>query len=146
MYGKNVPLYIGQTNEGIGVRISQHNKNWLEDEPDPVQIYTACIGKLHSWEHNSTQEEYAKGALEDHVISEIESLLIYVHQPVYNRQCKQGSIKFKEHITVFNTGRRSTLYPEVSTLRWVGDSVGESSDSPQGLEDALGSQSSLARI
>jgi hypothetical protein len=119
LYGKNVPLYIGKTIQGVNSRIPQHG--WIADEPDPVKVYTACIGEFVSWEYNSSCEEYKP--LSNSVISQVESLLIYVHQPVYNRQSKQGNIRFDSHISVFNTGRRSTLYPEVSTRRWIGDAV-----------------------
>lgn len=121
LYGKSVPLYIGKTEQGVEARLSQHK--WINSEPDPVQVYTACIGEFVSWEHSSSVEEYNPDELEEQIITQIESLLIYVHQPVYNRQSKQGGIKFNNHISVFNTGRRSTLLPEVSTLRWIGDEV-----------------------
>lgn len=119
LYGKNVPLYIGKTIRGVNSRIPEHS--WIGDEPDPVKVYTACIGEFVSWEKNAVVEEYPP--LDNAIITQIEALLIYVHQPVYNRQAKGGTIRFNGHISVFNTGRRSTLYPEVSTRRWIGDKV-----------------------
>lgn len=47
LYGKNVPLYIGKTEQSIRTRILQHS--WIVEEPDPVKIYTACIGEFSSW-------------------------------------------------------------------------------------------------
>jgi hypothetical protein len=119
LYGKNVPLYIGKTIQGVNSRIPQHS--WIAEEPDPVKVYTACIGEFISWDHNSKIDAYPP--LSNSIITQIEALLIYVHQPVYNRQAKQGNIRFDSHISVFNTGRRSTLYPEISTRRWIGDQV-----------------------
>ena len=119
LYGRSVPLYIGKTEQGIRERIAQHK--WISEEPDPVKIYTACIGEFLSWKENMTIEEYPP--LDSRLIEEIESLLIYVHQPVYNHRSKYGGSRFSFHLTVFNTGHRGPLYPEVSTLRWIGDEV-----------------------
>ena len=119
LYGRNVPLYIGKTEQSIQTRISQHS--WLNEEPDPVKIYTGCIGEFFSWKKYYEIEEYPP--LSTRVIEQVESLLIYAHQPVYNNKSKLGNNRFESHMLVFNTGRRSTLYPEVSTLRWVDDEV-----------------------
>lgn len=119
LYGRNVPLYIGKTEQSIFTRISQHS--WLSEEPDPVKIYTACIGEFASWKNNLEVEEYPP--LATRIIEQVESLLIYVHQPVYNSKSKLGNNRFDSHMSLFNTGRRGTLYPEVSTLRWIGDEV-----------------------
>ncbi len=120
LYGRNVPLYIGKTEQEVQNRIKQHSR-WLDDEPDPVRIYVACIGEFISWTENAAIEEYPP--LSRDVIEQVESLLIYAHQPVYNTKSKQGNLQSVQPITVFNTGRRSTLYPEVSSLRWLGDGV-----------------------
>src|SRR5208283_1307662 len=43
LYGRNVPLYIGTTDRSIESRIGE--QKWIADEPDPVRIYVAVIGK-----------------------------------------------------------------------------------------------------
>lgn len=118
LYGRNVPLYIGKTEQKVHDRINQHS-GWINDEPDPVKVYVACIGEFYSWSENEKIESYPPPL--SGLIEQIESLLIYAHQPVYNTRSKQGNFQSVPPITVFNTGHRSTLYPEVSSLRWLGD-------------------------
>ena len=86
LYGRNVPLYIGKTERSIQARLNEH-RTWIEDEPDPVKVYTAVIGKFMSWLHNSSIVEYLP--LDRSVIEAVESLLIYSHQPVYNQPQKK---------------------------------------------------------
>lgn len=116
LYGKNVPLYLGMTKIGSSQRLSQH-AHWVVDEPDPVSVYFAAIGIFKSWDARSDIDSYPP--LERKIIESIESLLIYSHQPVYNRRSTQGGFKLECPYIIFNTGRRSTLYPEVSSLRWL---------------------------
>lgn len=118
LYGRNVPLYIGKTEQEVYVRVKQHSR-WLNEEPDPVNVYVACIGEFYSWAKNEKIDEYSPPSHE--IIEQVESLLIYAHQPVYNTRSKQGNFQPIQQIAVFNTGHRSTLYPEVSSLRWLGD-------------------------
>jgi hypothetical protein len=118
LYGRNVPLYIGKVSrQTLKVRIRQHESDWLNNEPDPVKIYAGYVGIFNSWEETAEIEEYP--SLPDATIDAIESLLIYSHQPVYNVRGRQNAIRNIGHIRLFNTGRRSTLYPEVSSLYWV---------------------------
>lgn len=118
MYGRNVPLYIGKTEQEVKRRIAQHDY-WLREEPDPPKVYVACIGSFSSWKENALLLEYPP--LDRETIESVESLLIYAHQPVYNAKSRQGNIRLRNHFVVFNTGRRGTLYPEVSSLRWLSD-------------------------
>ena len=118
LYGRNVPLYLGMTETGASGRLSQH-AHWVDEEPDPVKVYLASIGTFESWEARDKIESYPK--LEKGIIQSIESLLIYSHQPVYNTRSRQGNFKLEYPYVVFNTGRRSTLHPEISSLRWLGD-------------------------
>ena len=118
MYGRNVPLYIGKTlRQTLQVRIQQHRKVWLDSEPDPVKVYAGYVGIFDSWEQIALRSEYLP--LVDKTINAIESLLIYSHQPVYNTKEKKTALGTLGNIKLFNTGRRSTLYPEVSSLYWV---------------------------
>lgn len=111
-YGRNVPLYIGKTERNISTRIAEHEKSWLRNEPDPVSVYAAEIGSFTNWEQNWQMEEYVP--LESTIICAVESLLIYAHQPVYNSRSKLSADDLARVARVFNTGRRSTLLPEVS--------------------------------
>jgi hypothetical protein len=119
LYGRNVPLYLGMTSRSIQKRLAEHD-SWLMYEPDEVKIYTAQIGKFISWEHNIDPDlEYAP--LPELTIAAVESLLILAHQPVYNSRSRQTASAAIGHIRIFNTGYRTTLYPEISSLFWVGD-------------------------
>ncbi len=115
LYGRNVPLYVGKTQREVSKRLREHK--WIDNEPDPVTIYIACIGEFFSWEKNSAMEEYPPPS--GRVIDAIEALLIIAHQCAYNTRskCKESIGDLDVHI--FNTGRRATLFPEVSSRFWV---------------------------
>lgn len=117
LYGRNVPLHIGRTAQRLADRLRQHDFHWLYLEPDPVMIYAGYVGEFVSWEHNDKQLVYPR--LPDKTIDAIESLLIFAHQPVYNSRTKKSAVQTIGNIRLFNTGRRSTLYPEVSSLYWI---------------------------
>jgi len=112
LYGRNVPLYIGKTERDIQTRIKEHSE-WIDYEPDPVQVYWAAIAEMKSF--SQLPDEYP--APNSAVVSDIENLLIYAHQPVYNRQNKVTLVN-APMIRILNTGRRSTLFPEISTLMY----------------------------
>ena len=118
IYGKNVPLYIGMTEGGIESRIAQH-LHWLSVEPDPPKIYAAAISEITCWKQIENKESYTPP--DRSIIEDIESLLIYSHQLVYNIKSKIGLNRYERDFIVFNTGKRSSLYPEVSTMNWYGD-------------------------
>jgi hypothetical protein len=119
LYGQNVPLYIGQTKNGVEKRIKEHAW-WIDDEQDQVKIYHACIGEFHNWAEwskvKNKPEKYEKNKLTPAVIDAIEALLIFAHGIVYNSKNRQ-TIK-DTPIMIFNTGHRGILYPEVSSRRW----------------------------
>ncbi len=116
LYGRNVPLYIGKTMKGAKHRIHQHA--WLQWEPDAVSYYAASIGDFKNWKHQYQIESYP--VPDNDVIDVIESLLIFAHQPSYNTMSKQGGAVMKlSEIRIFNTGRRSSLFPEVSSQYWI---------------------------
>ena len=115
IYGKSVPLYIGKTLRTVSQRLGEHK--WIEHEPDPVQVYVAAISKpFQAWGDIENDEEYL--APENRIIEEVESLIIFAHQPVYNARSKGGSQVVDNDLVVFNTGRRSTLLPEISSMYW----------------------------
>ncbi|MEN9864681.1 MAG: hypothetical protein RL748_271 [Pseudomonadota bacterium] len=115
LYGRNVPLYIGKTERGIKVRMDEHEKSWFCHQPDPVSIYVACIAHFEDWK-GLEQASYSASDLGDGVISGIEKLLIHAHQPVYNTSSKNSVSADVEALRIFNTGKRSCLLPEISTL------------------------------
>lgn len=123
IYGKSVPLYIGKTIRAVTTRLNEHK--WIQEEPDPVQVYLAAISKpFHSWgELSKIPDDVGYPPLGNKLIEEIESLIIYSHQPVYNTRSKGGAQHNEQDIVVFNTGRRSTLLPEISSMYWYGDSA-----------------------
>ena len=120
LYGSHVPLYLGMTEQSVPERLAQH-QHWLTLEQDPPQVYMAAIGVMNSWAELSLPERQAYPPPERSVILAVEGLEILAHQLVYNQQAKQGRTHPGRHFTVFNTGKRGKLYPEVSTLRWYGD-------------------------
>jgi len=114
-YGKSVPLYIGKTYRTVSQRLGEHA--WIENEPDPVQVYAAAISKpFQAWNEIENDVEYL--APENRIIEEVESLIIYSHQPVYNTRSKGGAQNLGGDLVIFNTGRRSTLLPEISSMYW----------------------------
>jgi len=115
IYGKSVPLYIGKTFRTVSQRLGEHK--WIEHESDPVQVYAAAISKpFKAWNEIENDEEYP--APENKIIEEVESLIIVSHQPVYNARSKGGSQNVEHDLVIFNTGRRSTLLPEISSMYW----------------------------
>jgi hypothetical protein len=115
MYGKNVPLYIGKTLRTVSARMKEHS--WIDAEPDPVQVYAAAVSKKFAcWQEIQNDIEYPPP--ENLIVERLESLLIYAHQPVYNIRSKGYAGVVEEDFVVFNTGRRSILLPEVSTMYW----------------------------
>ncbi len=115
IYGKSVPLYIGKTFRTPSKRLGEHK--WIEDEPDPVQVYAAAISKpFQAWSEIEHDEEYP--APDNSIIEKVESLIIFAHQPVYNSRSKGGTQPTSSDIVIFNTGRRSTLLPEISSMYW----------------------------
>lgn len=115
LYGKSVPLYIGKTFRTVSKRLTEHT--WIESEPDPVQVYAAAISRpFNAWNEIKDDEEYP--APDNRIIEEVESLIIFSHQPVYNTRSKGGTQNVEHDIVIFNTGRRSTLLPEISSMYW----------------------------
>ena len=113
LYGNNILLYIGMTEQGVGVRLQQHNY-WMDEERFGLsQIYVASIGEFNNWEESDEIFIFEKPERE--LISKIESLLIYAHQPVHNSKNRNTAEKSK-NIRIFNTCAFGSLMPEVSAL------------------------------
>ena len=113
VYGDNVLLYIGMTEQGVKKRLIQHDY-WMDEERfGHSRIYFASIGKFESWKISDETEIFDR--LEREIIEKVESLLIYAHQPVHNTKYRNSAKKSK-NIRLFNTGSFGVLMPEISGL------------------------------
>ena len=111
MYGTDCLLYIGMTDASVSSRFKSHEV-WTENQADEVKIYVATIGEFKNWEYNNKLKLYQKP--NNSLIRDIEKLLIYSHMPSYNTQCKKTD-NIPNAIRIFNTGRRKSLFPEISS-------------------------------
>jgi hypothetical protein len=116
LYGRDVLLYIGKSDAGMAGRLRQHD--WVADEYDAIQVRLASVGPFESWASWSKGERYPKAPAK--VVSLVESLLIYAHQPAYNAMSKGQPVGVQQ-LRVFNTGRVGHLHPEVSGLYHFGE-------------------------
>ena len=113
VYGDNVLLYIGMTEQGVNNRLIQHDY-WMDEERyGPSKIYVASIGDFKSWEESNNHSIFNKP--DRKLIEKIESLLIYAHQPSQNKKNK-NSADNSHGIRIFNTGQFGSLMPEISCL------------------------------
>jgi hypothetical protein len=110
VYGQNALLYIGMTERGVGIRLSEH-ADWIEDESDQIKIRVASMGEITSWEGWDEEDRYPRAKRED--VEAAEALLIYAHQPAYNTRNKE-SLEKARAIRIFNTGKYGSLLPEIS--------------------------------
>ncbi|WP_447908304.1 hypothetical protein [Serratia fonticola] len=120
-YGRDVLLYIGKT-KNMTNRLWQHyNRYTLECES--VKVFIGSCGIFESWEERWEIEEY--GSTGEHIVDAIESLLIHAHQPAYNSS-KLLSTHFNDlNLRVFNTNKRKSLMPEISTTYYRGNIIEE---------------------
>ncbi|WP_429123397.1 hypothetical protein [Aeromonas allosaccharophila] len=114
-YGRDVLLYIGKTLQGAATRIKQHHKRF-SSQVEEVKIFIASCHEFNSWEHRDSITKY--GTIDSNTLDQIESLLIYAHQPAYNSD-KIKTLTTNHAFRVFNTGRRKSLLPETSTEFWL---------------------------
>jgi len=115
VYGRDVLLYIGKTDAGIGNRLSYHEE-WVDDESDLVKVRVASVGEFTNWEEWEKDTHYPKA--DANIVGKIEALLIYAHQPAYNTRGK-SSLGPKIRIRIFNTGKSGLLLPELSYLYYT---------------------------
>jgi len=111
IYGREVLSYIGSTSETFGSRMKVH-ENWLKDSDNGnAKIYT---GKLRKKDWYTLYERESKE------IVQVEKLLIYSHQPAYNKVYKdiQDDHDIQE-LHILNWEKRGDLLPEVSGARWT---------------------------
>jgi hypothetical protein len=113
LYGNNVLLYIGMTEQNVTQRMSQHDY-WMDEEHfGKSKIYFGSVGKFDNWKKSEEIDIF--DLLESETIKKVESLLIYAHQPVHNEKNRQSAEKTK-NIRLFNTGNFGALMPEISGL------------------------------
>ncbi len=112
LYGRDVLLYIGKTSAGIGKRLREHEQ-WVNDEYDAIKVRIASVGRFNNWSDWDDGERYPKAT--DRIVSAVEALLIYAHQPAYNSR-GTGSLNQAKGVRVLNTGHLDHLLPEVSYL------------------------------
>lgn len=110
LYGNNVLLYIGKADQQtFGKRIAQ--EEWEFDvDPGNTSIY---IGQLGGKEQPTNDEWSVQ-------IDLCEKLLIYAHNPIYNRSSIYSIPEDQlKHIHVFNWYSYRDLFPEVSGKRFT---------------------------
>lgn len=110
VYGQNALLYIGMTERGVGIRLFEHS-DWIEYEPEQINIRVASMGEIESWEGWEEEDRYERAKRAD--VEAAEALLIYAHQPAYNTRNKE-SLEKARGVRVFNTGKYGSLLPEIS--------------------------------
>lgn len=114
-YGRDVLLYIGKTLQGVATRMSQHN-NRFSSQVEEVKVFIASCHEFTDWNHRNSIKKY--GPIDSDTLDQIESLLIYAHQPAYNSD-KITTLTTKHIFRIFNSGRRKSLLPEISTEFWL---------------------------
>ena len=119
LYGRDVLLYLGRTDNGIAKRLTTHAE-WVEYEYDAITVRVASVGVFTSWKTwEAIERPYP--AVNSDVVRGIEGLLIYAHQPAYNSMSKSSLDRVSYGIRILNTGRIGHLLPEVSYLYHYGD-------------------------
>lgn len=117
VYGTNTLLYIGKTEKQSGdKRIKQHS--WISNQADECKIYVATCGNFSSWKDwkDDKRDRYLVFKETKKItISNLESLLIYAHQPSYNSKSLKSTHFADNAFRIFNSGSRVLLLPEVST-------------------------------
>lgn len=113
VYGNNILLYIGMTEQDVTERLRQHDY-WMDEERfGESDIYLASIGGFENWVESEKIAIFDPPERE--IIGKVESLLIYAHQPVYNTK-NRTTAKNSRNIRIFNTGCYGALMPEISGL------------------------------
>ena len=114
LYGRDVLLYIGSTSRNIAKR-TKKQEELIEGTYDKATVRFGSVGKFTTWEDFYKQRKsgnFQKAS--PGLTRQIEALLIFAHQPVYNTKNKKDFADMD--IRVFNTGRSGQLFLEVSSL------------------------------
>jgi len=118
VYGNNVLLYIGKTEQQVfSTRLNQETHWWNNQDANNIQIY---FGRLIG---NTPSE-----SIWTSMINKAEKLLIYAHRPAHNSS-NINSIQEDEakNTHVLNWGTFKDLQPEVSSMR-IFDETDEPND------------------
>jgi hypothetical protein len=113
LYGRDVLLYIGLTSRSVADRLKEH-KALIEGTYDKATVRFGSVGKFATWPDWVKQvksENYQQASPAS--TQQIEALLIFAHQPVFNMKNKTGFADM--YIRIFNTGRSGQLFREVSS-------------------------------
>lgn len=125
VYGTSTLLYIGKTEaQTIDKRIKQHS--WISNQADKCNIYVATCALFSNWKNwgGDDRKRYEKfEEINGITISNLESLLIYAHQPSYNSQSLKSTGFAKKAFRIFNSGTRVLLLPEISTQFYADPNV-----------------------
>ena len=109
LYGENVLIYIGKTEDGKGFCKRLRNRGVIVDNKDTknVQIY---LGRIF---YDDSSKDNALEISAD--IAKAESLIIHYHKPAHNSS-NINSLKYAdEDFVVINTGSYRSLHQEIST-------------------------------
>ena len=130
-YGRDVLLYIGISEkgkdellqkDGILDRLKNHHNRWTAGLCSEIKIYIGSYGLFSSWENWKKTKYYSDelNIIGVPTIKNLESLLIYAHRPSINCMSKMGiELKEVKSFRIFNTGRRRSLLPEISTTYYL---------------------------
>lgn len=120
LYGQQALLYIGRTEVDLKSRLVSHLP-WIKDEFDEMKIKVASVREfsdITDW-WNTWDIENPYGPANAELVKDVETLLIYAHQPAYNTQGKNSLNLSKGHVRIFNTGKLGLLLPEVSSTYYA---------------------------
>ncbi len=106
VYGRNVLLYIGKTEQGVAMRLKAHLKWRFAGE---VEL-SVRMGTLYNENGNLIQSEK--------LFLAVESLLIVAHKPAMNRQHLDCPKDDAAKIHVRNWGLIGDILPECSGGYW----------------------------
>ncbi|AKP32795.1 hypothetical protein ACZ76_04125 [Yersinia aleksiciae] len=94
-------------------RLSEHYSRF-SNQCDEVKVFLASFGEFTSWKE-MRDGNYDPVSKDNTELKAIESLLIYAHQPAYNIMLLSSNQFENLNFRIFNTGRRKSLMPEIST-------------------------------
>ena len=112
VYGNDTLVYIGETREAFGHRLTDPAHNWMGDhrENNSGRI------RIHTGRIVPNKENQAPASVT--WIEHAESLLIFAHGPSWNGQYAKNRPKVPADFHVLNWGQYGLLLPEVSGARW----------------------------
>ena len=114
IYGNRVLLYIGMTEQGVEIRLDQHDY-WMDEERfGESELFFGSIGPFVDWESSYGIEYFPKNPGTE-IVRRVEALLIFAHQPAHNTK-NRNSAEIARGIRIFNTGEYGSLFPELSGL------------------------------